>query len=785
MRSSFTWALALAGAASAKPTQTTSQATHTGHHATSTPANACAVAQAAAESFLSSRPSATAAAIKPSIAYECLKSIPVDKQNDLDLLNYIEPYINFQSTLEPLANPPQGYLVPGVDVIGGLGQIRARVMKDKYKSQIEFALDIKRLVEFTQASDGHFNYNPALLNLFTFRSLNNLVSVSDDGLSVPRVYLISDFLKSYVNDTDVYDIKSIDDVPITEWLEAQSARVLTQDPDAKYNSLFNTNPATEFQGVGNEFVLRFPGHCPDKQVIKFTNGTEYVDQLVAIVGESLVEYLSSAEAIHSKVELPPTSTSSVASSSSATSSSTSSATPTTTQIPGYPLPVSKHASDWISTYFLNGSYGDTAVLAVSSFAPSDIDTANSTFEIAEARRVVDVFLKKAKEAGKKKLVIDLQANGGGFIAAGFQLYNQLFPKTTDIWDGNRIRAHEAFDAIGLTAQEASPDTLADLVSNVLNDKLEPFNTWEDLYGPEVIAGQNVTNLLRYNQTRIGYPKSTGDQVFLPENIVIITDGICASTCTIFTGLLVREQGVRTIALGGRPSEAPMQAIGGVEGSEVLDWPSLQAAIMQVASDAIAANETDILEAAFDVLPDLGDPPLLPTLAKSGGSFNYRNAYARKRPDGFPEQFIYEAANCRLFYTSDMLTNITEIWTRSADSAWNKAKCVAGSTISDDGIISNDILPYSDKVIGMNLEYKGPGSLSYKGPYEPPSPYVQKHTNSKRSIVEQLNVPENFVYEPTKHKIGDLKEYLAQNMPEDFKYEQKDKIAISHTHLDRA
>lgn len=148
MRSSFTWALALAGAASAKPTQTTSQATHTGHHASSTPANACAVAQAAAESFLSSRPSATAAAIKPSIAYECLKSIPVDKQNDLDLLNYIEPYINFQSTLEPLANPPEGYLVPGVDVIGGLGQIRARVMKDKYKSQIEFALDIKRLVGY-------------------------------------------------------------------------------------------------------------------------------------------------------------------------------------------------------------------------------------------------------------------------------------------------------------------------------------------------------------------------------------------------------------------------------------------------------------------------------------------------------------------------------------------------------------------------------------------------------------------------------------------------------------
>ncbi|KAK2052099.1 hypothetical protein LY76DRAFT_527352, partial [Colletotrichum caudatum] len=163
------------------------------------------------------------------------------------------------------------------------------------------------------------------------------------------------------------------------------------------------------------------------------------------------------------------------------------------------------------------------------------------------------------------------------------------------------------------------------------------------------------------------------QAFEPQNIVVVTDGACASTCTISTSLLVEEYGVRTIALGGRPHEGAMQAVGGVKGAQVL----------------IFANH---LRGAFDVLPDIGEPPLLPSLAASGGSFNYRNAYARDNVDGFPEQFVYKAANCRLFYTSEMVTDPVAIWTRSADIAWKKAKCVNGSTSNSDGTISDEVVP---------------------------------------------------------------------------------------------
>ncbi|KAK1985706.1 peptidase S41 family protein [Colletotrichum cereale] len=754
MRSTFPWALALAAtvtAAAVKPTKARAGTTTKAPEATSTASNACQLAQSAAESYLSASSDASFALISPSVAFDCLKMVVVDKPKDLELLNYLEPFIAFQSTLETLIDPPEGYLLPGVDVIGGFGQIRANLLKDVYKSQVEFALDLSRI--FAQAADGHFAYKPAILGLFTFTSRNSLVSVSDDGLSVPRVYLHDDFLTSQVNDTGISDIKSIDGVPITEWLEAQSFKVASQDPDSKYNALFRTNSATNAQSGGNAFVVRYAGEASDTQVVEFTNGTDYTDELVAVVPADLVPFIGSPESIHSAVEIPPTAAPTSTNAASSTFMS-STETPTPTQIPGYPLPIAKHASDWISGYFLDGSgYEDTAVLAILSFAPSEITSANGTFELAEAKRVVDDFLKKSKTAGKTKLIIDVQANGGGFVAAGFQLYNQLFPETTDIWDGSRLRAHDALNAIGLTAQKVSPEILADFNNAFFDEDLKPYESWQALYGPELIGGQNVTNLLRYNQSDFLSFQSIEKQLFESQNIVIVSDGACASTCTIFTSLLVEEQGVRTIALGGRPREAAMQAVGGVKGSQVLTFANLQGIIKQTARDAIEANYLDYLRYAFDVLPDIGEPPLLPSLAASGGSFNYRNAYARDNVDGYSEQFMYKAANCRLFYTSEMITDPVAIWTRSADIAWKNAKCVNGSTVNSHGTISDDVVPYSKEVVGLNLGYKGPGSLLYKGDYESPSPYVRQHPSTKRSIVDDLRPSEDFEYEYNKLKIG--------------------------------
>ncbi|KAF4887028.1 Peptidase S41 family protein ustP [Colletotrichum fructicola] len=742
---SLIWALGLSGTAAAAAVSTT---VANDHHATttapqphSTEDTPCAIAKSRAEAFMSAEPEATRAFVLPSIAYNCLKSIPVDKENDMGLLNYLEPYVQFQSTLEPLAAPPDFYLIPGVDVLSGFGQIRAKLTNDEYDSQVDFALELSYL--FIQASDGHFVYKPAILDVFQFGSLSSVVSVADNATALPRVYLRSDFEQYVANDTDVYDIESIDGVPIVEFLEAQAWRALSQDPDAQYNSLF-VNPAQLAMGSGDGFSPRFPGQSPDVQVIKFTNGTTFNDTLVASISVKAVDYIGSAGVIHEYFELPVTATPTSSSSLSSTASSTSSATPTSTQLRGYPVPVVKHAHDWISGYFMNGSeYEDIAVLSIPAFSPWTIPETkiNGTFETLEAESVVSEFLQKAKDAGKTKLIIDMQANPGGLIFAGYQLYNQLFPRA-DIWDGNRLRAHAALDALGTTAEKVAPEILSDAVTSVYNENHEAYDSWADLYGPQFIGEQNVTHLLRYNLSE-EFDFSTQEQVFDAENIVVVTDGQCASTCTIFTGLLVREQGVRSITLGGRPMESAMQVIGGVEGAQVLNFINLQQFVAQVGLNASQSNFTEYLEAAFDVLPSIEEPPLLPALAEAG-SFNYRNAYARGDFNGYPEQFKYEASNCRLFYTAEMIVDPVAIWNTTAQTAWGGGQCVNGSTANVNNTISSDVVGFDKKVLSTVKAYDGPGSLSFKGDYEGPQPYTQK--SSKRSIMDHLTPAEDFVYE---------------------------------------
>ncbi|KAL0932746.1 peptidase s41 family protein [Colletotrichum truncatum] len=771
MRLSLPWALALASTTTAANLHAANKANNK-PAPTSTSKNPCNVAKAAAEYYLAASPSATVAFIEPSLAYNCLNAVAVDKERDLDLLNYLEPYIAFQSTLEPLADPPKGYLIPGVDVIAGFGQIRAKLMKGHYKSQLDFALELRHL--FSQASDGHFLYKPALLSIFGFISKNGVVSVADEANGLPSVYLRSDFEKDVSSNTDVYDIESIDGVPVHEFLEAQAARQLTQDPDAKYNKMFS-NPAMAAQDGGDAFTIRFAGNTPDQEVIKFTNGTTYVNKLYARISKSALEHLNTPEELHEFFEVPATRTAEVPSSKPSASKPTSSAKPSKTALPGYPKPVSFHAHEWVSGYFLEGKgYEDVAVLAVLSFSPWSVasGSVNGSFEIQEARRTVAEFLKEAKKAGKKKLVIDLQGNGGGYVVAGFQLYNQLFPKAADIWDGNRLRANEALNALGATAADTSPKILDDFIGSFLDEKLKPYETWGDLYGPQFIGEQNVTNLLRFDHAELGYPKSKEDQLFDPKNIVVVTDGGCASTCTIFTGLLVREHGVRTIALGGRPLATAMQAVGGVEGAQVLDFIDLQQVVMKVGLDAVKNKNTKLLEKVFDDLPDIGEPPLLPPLANAG-AFNYRNAYSRKNVNGYPEQFRYEAANCRLFYTEKMVYDPVAIWSATADAAWGKGKCVAGSTVNTDGTISDKTVDYNDKVVSGVAAYKGPGSLSFKGDYEPPKPFIRQKASHKRSIEDQLTPPDGFEYQ-FKQKIGDIKEYFEENVPGDWEYKEKPK-----------
>lgn len=61
------------------------------------------------------------------------------------------------------------------------------------------------------------------------------------------------------------------------------------------------------------------------------------------------------------------------------------------------------------------------------------------------------------------------------------------------------------------------------------------------------------------------------------------------------------------------------------------------------------------------------------------SINVRDMILRDNlEDGTPAQFLYEEADCRLFYQPEMIRDPKAIWKAAARAAWGDGKCVAGS-----------------------------------------------------------------------------------------------------------
>lgn len=122
-------------------------------------------------------------------AYACLKSVPIFEKDALALIDGLEPYLQFQSTLAYLKKPPKAYPLPGVDLIDGLQQIRANVQSGKYGGEHAFQLDLWNLLN--SAHDSHLSWvGDTLQSALMFVVPYQLVSVSKDGRVLPSIYLL-------------------------------------------------------------------------------------------------------------------------------------------------------------------------------------------------------------------------------------------------------------------------------------------------------------------------------------------------------------------------------------------------------------------------------------------------------------------------------------------------------------------------------------------------------------------------------------------------------------------
>jgi hypothetical protein len=179
-----------------------------------------------------------------------------------------------------------------------------------------------------------------------------------------------------------------------------------------------------------------------------------------------------------------------------------------------------------------------------------------------------------------------------------------------------------------------------------------------------------------NVTGYGPLANVTQQSFDGANVVLLTDGYCASTCTILAELLTHQAGVKTIALGGRSNKSKIQAIGGVKGVNNYGYSfiqSLAATAIRYGGDRRAELNSSVLGTAYK-----SDLPF--ARGASDGGVNVRDGLRQNDTSETPLQFVYEEADCRLYYTPEMTVDATAMWRAAADAAWGtNGKCVTSGT----------------------------------------------------------------------------------------------------------
>lgn len=587
------------------------------------------------------------------------------------------------------ADPPADYSYPAYNMFTNLATIKAKLGNDSYSGEYDFQDELYRTI-FGAAHDGHFVFYPDLLTIpFDWNRPLSLVSISEDQSSLPEIKVYEDVISSPSTASVLTLINGIDAASYLEERIYQGS--WNQDADSAYNSMFYEVSGVAaglgvgyFQGNGRIRYI-YQGAVTN---LTFANGTEVTLENYARIKQPFTNVTDGASAY--EVFCNPNGFGS----SAAAVASTAATQASNVTIPGYPTPVIITDDAVVAGFYLDGEgYEDVAVIVLLAFESESP---------AEFQAVAQQFYDQAKADGKTKLVIDVQGNGGGYILQGYDFFRQLFPSILP--DGfNRWKDSEAF----LTISQAVSDAVADLDPFTSDDENlisyyeswfnyrydlnltdEPFISFKDKFGPVVFKDTDYTDILRWDLTDpltttnstfglgieiSGYGVlSNLTQPFAAEDIILLYDGVCASTCTLASEMLRIQGGVKSIAMGGRPVEGPIQGVGGVKGAQVLDWGNVLAYTQQ----AVELAPPGSLSA--EQLSDLARYTDLPVNRSSAAALNARDQILRDNvDDGLPAQFVREEVDCRLYWTADMITDITAVWKAVADSAFNGAACAYG------------------------------------------------------------------------------------------------------------
>ena len=138
------------------------------------------------------------------------------------------------------------------------------------------------------------------------------------------------------------------------------------------------------------------------------------------------------------------------------------------------------------------------------------------------------------------------------------------------------------------------------------------------------------------------------------------------------------------------SLALCKASGGTKGAQVFAWDDII-----VRMQVLYLLGTPEQQKKWDTM-DIGKTAAITQLLKRSayskgqvaGGVNLKDNLRMNDKSGVPLEFMYEAADCRMWFTAKMVTDVTEVWKGVADRMFSgngTAGCIQGSTLNPSSI----------------------------------------------------------------------------------------------------
>ena len=145
--------------------------------------------------------------------------------------------------------------------------------------------------------------------------------------------------------------------------------------------------------------------------------------------------------------------------------------------------------------------------------------------------------------------------------------------------------------------------------------------------------------------------------------------------------MLKQQGVRHIVFGGRPKAGPMQPLGGSKGGQYWSLATVSHYIAKahdIAMNASRAGSPILNVDEMARFEEIAPPPLtkfpIRIDSRGGSGVNFRDEYDENDLQT-PLQVVYEAADCRLFFTAENYVFLESSWVAAANAMFYGAPCI--------------------------------------------------------------------------------------------------------------